>query len=323
MLDSKRIKVLLANVCCLILIITFLYHRTKYEVVDVNSVKNEENLGLKSKQNDALSQKYQRKLCELDRPSVESLMTYNTTVKKIFNSKTLEEKVNDFFHEFIQNPHRSYCKVMKRFGGEYNSECKFTDGSKFVCMDELLKDIENGECLIYSFGVANDWSFEDTMDELGCKVYAFDGSVDFPEKRGKNIHFEKVMVGFNDTEEQNNPIQTKTLPRLINKYGHTNTKISYLKMDIEGNERQGLRIWLHEGALDNVQQIGLEFHLDDDIVRTNHFIRTLKYLYLKGNYRLISYEANGCAKNTGTNRNLYFNLAEIVLKKKTDSDICY
>ena len=59
----------------------------------------------------------------------------------------------------------------------------------------------------------------------------------------------------------------------------------------------------------------MEFHLKSDVWKTYKFIRTIQVLYFIGNYRLISYEANGCAKNTETERNPYFNLAEIVLKK--------
>ena len=160
--------------------------------------------------------------------------------------------------------------VEMKIGCQYNITCTFTDGSIFVCMDGILKDIQNKECLIYSLGVADDWSFEDTMDDLGCTVYAFDGSVDAPERRGENIHFEKVWVEYKNIEAEN----IISLPSLIAKNGHTNTKISFLKIDIEGNELKGLPHWLHDGALSNVQQIAMEFHLNSDIVITNTFIKT-------------------------------------------------
>ena len=209
---------------------------------------------------------------------------------------------------------------MQMTGCHYNSVCKFTDGSKFVCMDDLLKDIMNGECLIYTFGIAKDWSFEDFMDSLGCEIYAFDGSVDYPEKRGQGIHFEKVFVGTENIDSEN----TAALSSLMGKYGHTKTKISYLKMDIEGNELNGLPLWLAEGSLDYVQQIGLEFHLDINIATTLSFIQTLKELYFEGEYRLISYEGNGCAKNldVGKAREKYFYLAEVVFKKVALKNRC-
>ena len=250
--------------------------------------------------------KYQKRLCEIDNIKINSL--------RDFDPPTVNDHVKPFFQKFIQSPHVGYCKEIKRFGGHYNSWCKYTDGQKFVCMDDLLKDLENNECLIYSFGVADDWTFEDMMDSFGCNVYAFDASVDYPARRGKNINFEKVFVGTKDEEAKN----TLALTTILSRHGHQNKKISYLKMDIESNELKGLPMWLHEGSLQNVQQIGFEFHLNDDVATTNDFIKTLKSFYFHGNFRLISYDPNGCWKNVEPKKKgnvNYYNLAEIVLMK--------
>ena len=42
------------------------------------------------------------------------------------------------------------------------------DGDKFVCLDLILN---KESCIVYSFGVANDWTFEDQMDNLGLSNY--------------------------------------------------------------------------------------------------------------------------------------------------------
>ena len=34
----------------------------------------------------------------------------------------------------------------------------------------MYRDIKNRECLIYSFGIADDWTFEEYMASLGCTV---------------------------------------------------------------------------------------------------------------------------------------------------------
>ena len=44
------------------------------------------------------------------------------------------------------------------------------DGIKTLCLDDIYRDIKNKECLIYSFGIADDWTFEEYMASLGCKV---------------------------------------------------------------------------------------------------------------------------------------------------------
>ena len=44
------------------------------------------------------------------------------------------------------------------------------DGIKTLCLDDIYRDIKNEKCLIYSFGIADDWTFEEYMASLGCKV---------------------------------------------------------------------------------------------------------------------------------------------------------
>ena len=41
---------------------------------------------------------------------------------------------------------------------------KQVDGDKFVCLDQILK---KDSCIVYSFGVSNDWTFDDQMDNTG------------------------------------------------------------------------------------------------------------------------------------------------------------
>ena len=192
-------------------------------------------------------------------------------------------------------------------------------------MDELLQDIENNECTIYSFGISNDWSFEDLMDDIGCKVYAFDPTVNYTRNRGNNIIFEKVGVSAAAYDKNH----IKTLSTILKKNGHTNKKISYLKMDIEGHELIGLPTWFNAGAFDNIRQIGFEFHLINfsnkyvnDMATTINFLETLKHLYFEGNYRLISYDPNGCWQNMVKIPQTHYNLAEIVLMKIDETVKC-
>ena len=280
-------------------------------------------------QKDTALKSYYEKLCEIDLRRQNKLKQINLNHDLLSHNKFSPvyakelESLQNQLHEFIQDPDNSICNQMQRFGGHYNLQCKYTDGQKFVCMDELLRDIQNNECLIYSFGVAGDWSFEDMMDGIGCKVYAFDPSVDYPRNRGNNIIFEKIGVAA-VADEKN---QLQTLNAILNQNQHTSTKISYLKIDIEGAELDGLPSWFNSGALQNVRQMGFEFHLINskngyttDLATTIGFLETLKLLYFEGNYRLISYDPNGCWQNMDTSSRAYYNLAEIVLMK-IDTDL--
>ena len=51
-----------------------------------------------------------------------------------------------------------------------------------------------------------------------------------------------------------------TLAKAMESNGHTDTSISYLKVDVESSEINSIPEWLQTGALNNVQQIGIEMH---------------------------------------------------------------
>ena len=78
--------------------------------------------------------------------------------------------------------------VQKLFGGEWITPEHITtwcdkeggcetwpqmDGVKNICMDRLHKRVTSNTCMIYSFGLADDWTFEECMANLGCKVNWF------------------------------------------------------------------------------------------------------------------------------------------------------
>ena len=63
------------------------------------------------------------------------------------------------------------CRLSKVFGDHtWNLHLASTDGLKYVCMDKLYADIIADKCLVYSFGLADNWSFEESMTALGCRV---------------------------------------------------------------------------------------------------------------------------------------------------------
>ena len=118
-----------------------------------------------------------------------------------------------------------FIRVLKRIGGFWLDYQKAgfniqVDGDKFICMDRI--SLEDSSCIIYSFGVNHDWTFEDHMDHLGCSIYAYDHTIDAPTVRGKNIQFFKLGLG---TQENIN-----TLDKIIQDNGHSGATIEYLKV---------------------------------------------------------------------------------------------
>ena len=68
---------------------------------------------------------------------------------------------------------QTYCSHGQMVGrGSWYMDCGFYDGRKYVCLDELLPLAAAGECLVYSFGVGKDATFENAMADLGCRHMA-------------------------------------------------------------------------------------------------------------------------------------------------------
>ena len=98
------------------------------------------------------------------------------------------------------------------------------DGDKFVCMDDFQS---NDTCLVYSFGIANDWTFEDFITQFGCSVFAYDPSVKYPPSRGNEIRFEQK--GLADFTSSN----MDTLSNYFKTNGHLGKTVQYLKVCLE------------------------------------------------------------------------------------------
>ena len=58
--------------------------------------------------------------------------------------------------------------LQKVFGG--SEALGVLDGDYFMCLDDKF-DVKKNNCLVMSFGINNEWSFDDAVDKkLGCKV---------------------------------------------------------------------------------------------------------------------------------------------------------
>ena len=126
-------------------------------------------------------------------------------------------------------------RTLKRIGGEWRTDYHpAVDGDKYVCMDRI---ISSSPCLIYSYGIRDDWTFEDYMaGEHRCTVWAHDHTVQYPNKRGDNIHFVQQGLGIGQNLD--------TLNNFIERNGHKDTVIEYLKVS-KGSMRFLLLYLLH------------------------------------------------------------------------------
>ncbi|KAG7155619.1 Methyltransferase-like protein 24-like 8 [Homarus americanus] len=201
------------------------------------------------------------------------------------------------------------CKRLVRVGGR--SCLGAYDGSKLVCFDADVR-LQPLRCLIYSFGVGNDFSFDERMQDFGCEVHSFDHDQDhenYDYRVGPFVFFHKARIGINNGYisycERNSslcefPLRYQTMADIRRSLGHDTRRVNYLKMDIEGQEWKVIRqVLLHTHVLDTVSQLSLEVHLDDlrDTTLEGQRAAIADYLaVVRGltalGFKLITYEEN-------------------------------
>ncbi|XP_065563194.1 uncharacterized protein LOC136029074 isoform X2 [Artemia franciscana] len=144
------------------------------------------------------------------------------------------------------------CKNLKFFGGRiWRGAVKYREnmnGHKAVCLDGNIRPVP-GNCLVYSFGVKNDWSFEDAMMKYGCEVYGFDPSIIEPKQTGvRKFIFYKIGLQGKD-EVNKRGWEMKSLRSIMKLLGHENRIIDVLKMDIEESEYEAIPNMIDTGNI--------------------------------------------------------------------------
>ncbi|CAL4107318.1 unnamed protein product, partial [Meganyctiphanes norvegica] len=175
--------------------------------------------------------------------------------------------IKEFF-QYVETPSR-ICNHSEVFGGIHGiwKKVPIFDGDKVICFDKEF-DINPKKCLVYSFGINNEWSFDDALARFGCTIYAFDPTMNVKShKRGARIHFYNIGIGNKDGTVliNRNPSKVMRFTSLMKLLGHLedDVKIDYLKMDVEGAEIPFLEDVLQNSPhiLQRIKQIGMEIHV--------------------------------------------------------------
>ncbi|KAH3723830.1 hypothetical protein DPMN_049625 [Dreissena polymorpha] len=109
---------------------------------------------------------------------------------------------------------QTLCKDVVRVG-------KLKDGGKEICADEHYRP--RAPCIIYSFGLNNDFSFDnEAVKMFGCDVFCFDPSMKMESKRiSDHVWFYNWgLSGENTVDKQG--WKMKTLGTIRNELGHSN-----------------------------------------------------------------------------------------------------
>ncbi|KAK7068720.1 hypothetical protein SK128_010642 [Halocaridina rubra] len=202
----------------------------------------------------------------------------NITYAEIKDDKDYPEWNPSHLVELLEST-TTICRRLKNIGGELKCKdcqtCKI-DGNKYVCFDDDVRPIPKN-CLIYSFGVGGDTSWDEAMVELNCSVYAFDMTTIWDNTMFmENFHFLDIQLSHENTDSKLNltsgddpskkplvvDIFMRSLETIRDFLGHQHRIIDILKMDIEYSEWHIFEdiFSCPEKAkiLDDVKQIALE-----------------------------------------------------------------
>ena len=120
-------------------------------------------------------------------------------------------------------------------------------------------------------------------------VYAHDPSVVYPQNVRKNVQFFNIGVCKEERKLFGKPC--KTLQDIIQSNGHLETKITYLKVDIEREEIEAIPQWLQSGAMVNVQQFGVEIH-QNQRRPISYMMKLMRDLQVEEDFRVINHQHN-------------------------------
>ena len=95
---------------------------------------------------------------------METLLIFIVLIPLILAEET-SLKIKEKYYEIAAKLSEDSCQVLKKIGGHWESG--FLDGEKAVCMDGIFKAIQNRTCLVYLFGLSDNWDFEVMMANLG------------------------------------------------------------------------------------------------------------------------------------------------------------
>lgn len=217
-----------------------------------------------------------------DTPFIKELRKNDTVT--IPSEKTLEtlsrEELSALYHRYIENL-QYFCRRRVRLG-------KIEDGGWDICDEQKFRPrAEQQPCLVYSFGINYDFSFDEAAAQYyGCEVHSFDPSMDTEDFTKDRVHFHKLGISSRDeiSTEQWTLLRYNTIRKRL---GHTERKISVLKVDIEHYEWTVIPDILTTSDLTGTTNLVIEFHLEmssPEQDRPKYFLalKILKNLYDAG-----------------------------------------
>lgn len=189
---------------------------------------------------------------------------------------------------------------LKHRGVDYHCQDIKKVGNWWICLDENY--VIKKPCLVYSFGIANDFSFDDDMAEHGCEVHSFDPSMkknDYTRPSSVRFHAfglssytdDKFLPRKDIYVHDNETWTIMTLSLIKTALGHKERDIDVLKIDVEGHEWAVIQNLFEDKLFSHVKQFMLEYHLFPDWPPKSDYsklLRTYKKLHDIGFHKFVT-----------------------------------
>ena len=129
------------------------------------------------------------------------------------------------------------------------------EGGKWMCNIDALK--EKKDCLIYSVGSENDFTWEEEVKRRApnCEIHTFDHTVANATNKPDDVFFHQW--GLTENDSHRNP-KLKSLSEMIKALKHENRRLDVFKIDCEGCEWQTHKTWFTSGV--QIVEILVETH---------------------------------------------------------------
>ncbi len=180
---------------------------------------------------------------------------------------------------------RSLLKV-KDLAPDYNKKGKYSRFGRNYDGGYVMFDDFDSNSIAYSFGIADDDSWESSIANKGIDVFMYDPTIKGLPNQNSKFHFEKL--GITGSKRACN---MRTMNEFILRNGHKGKKNLILKMDVEGAEWDFLNE-VSEETLNQFSQIVLELHWFDDRRLFDDIISGLEKL--NKTHQIVHVHANNC-----------------------------
>ncbi|XP_068230631.1 probable methyltransferase-like protein 24 [Palaemon carinicauda] len=205
------------------------------------------------------------------------------------NSRNLSETAEYF--SYLHTP-QAHCRKLARLGGvpmcDKVGDDRNMDGNKLVCFDpelELPGGREPTDCLVFSYGVFTDSSFDEAIAILPCEIHMFDIYNYTPSevlKRHPHSHFHRTGISVNNQanffSKKNLTILVDTLIGQVVKNDLIGRPMHILKIDIEDAEWDVIKSLKENKFLELIGQIAIEIHAPSLLSMNMKSSQKLKYV---------------------------------------------